>query len=296
MPIRFRERWTGKRGAAFLLVLLVAAIVWALETDSIIPSANPSAISCRDYKGHINALYELFPKDVAPPDRCAMTPPRCGPTGMLFNSDGMETYYYRSACYADLAQTSLDARYCDEVVERESMFFDGHYYSRDACLKRVARSRADREAPKIGGENVARIDGLTAQWDRQQNFIINLTLIPERPVPGFYAISAMAKLEGPATVFVALNPEHPAIAYDPGYDRLQPISRWILRLDSERIGPQLQFPVETAQLRDDLQRMGVGAFLLEVQLQFLESADGALADPAQPRGVYISQQAVRVDF
>ena len=62
MQIRFRERWTGKRGAAFLLIPLVAAVIWALETDSIIPSANPNTISCRDYKGHINALYELFSK------------------------------------------------------------------------------------------------------------------------------------------------------------------------------------------------------------------------------------------
>jgi len=184
MQIRVFKRRSRKHSAAFVLFVLGAVIIWTLETDSIIPRTGPSSISCRDYKNKINTLHDLFPKDIVAEDRCAMTPPACGLTGMIFNSKGKETYYYRSACYADLALSSSETRYCEEVEERWSLFFDGHYYSRDACLERVVRFRADRVAPRVGSENIARIDGLAAELDAQQNLVIHLTLAPELPLPG----------------------------------------------------------------------------------------------------------------
>ncbi len=276
------------------MLAIIAAGACALACDQATSVTASNGITCEAYEEKINALHELFPKGTTAQERCEMTPRDCGPTGLIFNPRGMETYHYRSACYAELARSTLEGRYCDEVEERRSLFFDGHFYSREACLERVAQLLADRSAPKIGGANIARVDSLEARFDGPRQLAIDLGLVPQYPVPGFYAIAATAEIEGPAEVFVALDPRHPAIVQSERYGRLLPISSSILRIDAGRPYGRIRLVSNANQLRDQLARGGARHFTLKIELQFLESADGALPDAAEPRKAYISQRAIRV--
>ena len=79
--------------------------------------------------------------------RCAAIPGGRYVTGLLFNPDGMQTYYDRARCFQELAVTQRDARLCGRVVQRRSWFLDGSAISPSACRARVAEQvRRDTEA------------------------------------------------------------------------------------------------------------------------------------------------------
>ena len=294
MSILPRKAWTLRQKIFWLIVACLALLLWSYETDRLLISDPAGVVGCAEYKENINSLHNLFPAALPAEERCARTPDKCGPTGLIANPSGMQTYYYRSQCYADLAESAGDETWCDQVVERPSLLFNGAYYSRTACLRRVQQRLADQSAPKVGPEQIARIASLTAAFAADGDLAIALTLSPDVPVPGSYALSTLAKI--PDTV-VALNPEHPAISYDDSYARLLPVGHWILSLSPERGGATpLNIAVQTGQLSETLKRAGAREFDLEVRLQFLQDTDGALSDPARPRAAYISEQSVRVPF
>lgn len=72
------------------------------------------------------------------PSRCASIPDDRYQTGLLFNPDGMQTYYDRARCFQELAVVLRDPRLCARVVQRRSWFLDGSAISPGACRKRVA--------------------------------------------------------------------------------------------------------------------------------------------------------------
>jgi hypothetical protein len=71
------------------------------------------------------------------PSRCASIPGDRYQTGLLFNPDGMQTYYDRARCFQELAVVLRDPRLCARVVQRRSWFLDGSAISPGACRKRV---------------------------------------------------------------------------------------------------------------------------------------------------------------
>jgi hypothetical protein len=295
----------GKRLARTHLLLLLAglllALLWAFETDKLPGRAADGPVSCREYTKNINSLYKIIPRDTPAEERCRLTPPRCGPTGLIFNPAGMQSYYYRSQCYHELAIASLDEAHCSAVVERRSLIFDGSHYSQQACLTTLRQIRADRAAPRVEPGAVARIDTLTAAFDQEQHFSVTLTLSPETPVYGTYAIATTAHLDmdspGAATgtaVTVALNASHPAIRRDRRYARLLPIGDELLQLTAELGQPaSLTYRADTGQLVAYLKRSTRRDFALRVRLQFLESTTGALAEPDIHRGAYISEKVMQ---
>lgn len=291
-----------RRRLLLTAALLLFVLLWAYETDRLFERDAPGSLSCAVYKENINSLYRLIPNATAPETRCQRTPPRCGPTGLLFNPAGMQTYYYRSQCYHDLAVSTLDAAFCAEVSERRSLLFDGSYYSVQACLAKIRQLHADRAAPRVDPAAVARIDALTAAFDQDQHLSVTLTFSPDLPVYGAYAIATTAHLHTDSTgtaqgsqVTLALNANHPAITRDRRYARLLPVGNEVLQLTPELGNPAaLTYRVDTGQLVEYLQRAGERGFRLSVRLQFLESAAGALADPALPRDAYISEKVMRI--
>jgi len=70
--------------------------------------------------------------------RCLAIPAGRYQTGLLFNPDGMQTYYDRARCWQELAVVMRDAQLCARVVQRRSWFLDGSAYSPGACRKRVS--------------------------------------------------------------------------------------------------------------------------------------------------------------
>lgn len=285
--------------AAVLLVLL-----WLYETDSVIDTPAPGTLSCAEYKENINQLYRLIPNDTAPGTRCRMTPPRCGPTGLLFNPPGMQTYYYRSQCYHELALATQNEAHCADVIERKSLLFDGSRLSQQACRARVRQIHADRAAARVDPATVARIDTLTAAYDRDRNLSITLSLAPAMPAYGTYAIATTAHLhrDDPGTaaateVTLALNASHPAISRDRRYARLLPIGDELLQLTPALGTPaRLTYRVDGGQLEDYLEHSARHDYTLEVRLQFLESTAGALADPDRPRQAYISRKVMNLSI
>lgn len=291
----------GVRRRRLLLTaaLLLFVLLWVYETDSLFEPDAPGTLSCSAYKANINSLYKLIPSDTTPEARCLLTPHRCGPTGLLFNPSGMQTYYYRSQCYHDLAIAALNEAHCTAVIERKSLLFDGSHYSPHACLARVRQIRADQAAPRVDPNRVARIETLAASFKQDRELAITLTLAPEKPVYGAYALTTTAQLDGDSTgtaqVTLALNASHPAITRDRRYARLLPVGDEVLQLTPEHGKPaSLTYRADAAQLVDYLKRTGGGRFTLSVRLQFLESAAGALADPALSRDAYISEKVMRI--
>jgi hypothetical protein len=282
--------------------LLLFILLWVYETDSLFEAETPGTLSCTTYKSNINSLYQVIPKDTAAEDRCRLTPPRCGPTGLLFNPPGMQSYYYRSQCYADLAVTTLNAAHCNAVIERKSLLFDGSHFSQQACLSRLSQIRADRDAPRIDPGRVARIETLSARFEQDGKLAITLTLAPGQPVYGYYALATTAWLDGSDTgteqvpqVTMALNASHPAITRDRRYARLLPVGNEVLQLSPGLGEPaSLTYLADAGQLVDYLKRATGGRFRLSVRLQFLESTSGALADPALPREAYISEKRMHL--
>jgi hypothetical protein len=297
----------GKRLARTRLLLLSAGLLlfvllWAFETDSLPGRGADEPISCREYKENINSLYKLIPHNTPAEERCRLTPPRCGPTGLIFNPAGMQSYYYRSQCYHELAIASLNEAHCAAVVERQSLIFDGSHFSQQACRATVRQIHADRAAPRVDPDAVARIDTLTAAFDREQQLAVTLMLSPDTPVYGAYAIATTAHLRTDGTgktpdtgVSLALNASHPAIRRERRYARLLPIGNEVLQLTPEFGKPaSLTYRANTGQLVDYLARSARRDLTLEVSLQFLESTAGALADPDIHRGAYISKSTLRV--
>ena len=282
--------------------LLLLALLWAFETDSLPGRGADGPISCREYKKNINSLYKLIPNDTPAEERCRLIPPHCGPTGLIFNPAGMQSYYYRSQCYHELAIALLNEAHCAAVVERQSLIFDGSHFSQQACLATVRQIHADRAAPRIEPDAVARINTLTAAFDREQHLAVTLTLSPDTPVYGAYAIATTAHLRTDSTgnapdtrVALAMNASHPAIRRDRQYARLLPVGGEVLQLTPELGTPvSLTYRTNTGQLVDYLERSTGRDFTLEVSLQFLESTAGALADPDIRRAAYISKSTRRV--
>ncbi|NNG13191.1 MAG: hypothetical protein HKM88_08090, partial [Halobacteria archaeon] len=236
----------GVRRRRLLLTaaLLVFVLLWAYETDSLFGPEAPGTLSCSAYKANINSLYKLIPSDTTPEARCLLTPHRCGPTGLLFNPPGMQTYYYRSQCYHDLAIASLNEAHCAAVIERKSLLFDGSHYSQHACLARVRQIRADQAAPRVDPNRIARIETLAASLEQDRELAITITLAPEKPVYGAYALTTTAQLDGGSTgtaqvpqVTLALNASHPAITRDRRYARLLPVGDEVLQLTPEHGKP-----------------------------------------------------------
>lgn len=57
---------------------------------------------------------------------------------------GGRTYYYRSACYQELARRTGNASWCAQVKERKTLFGDGSGVSPAQCARQVAQVQQDR--------------------------------------------------------------------------------------------------------------------------------------------------------
>jgi len=298
------KRWSRKKAIGLPVVALLAVFIWSIEAGRIVDPDPPGSVSCKGYEENINFRHSLFPKELSAAELCRLTPPKCGPTGMIFNPDGMETYYYQSQCYAELAYSTLDEEYCGRVVERRSLFLDGSYYSPGACRSRVRQFKLDVAAVKVGPDRIARIEMVETVFEPDEALTVMLALSPDTSVHGKYAIDAALHFAATGTVqpqrstsvTMAMNPVHPAISHDSSYARLRPISQWVLTL-SPALGNRLfvKYSVND-QMRSYFQRATVDELQLEVKLQFLESDDGTLADPNKGRDAYISAQTLTISL
>ncbi|MDZ7918696.1 hypothetical protein [Rhodoferax sp.] len=135
---------------------------------------------------------------------------------------GGRTYYYRSACYQELARRTGNASWCTRVEERKTLFGDGSGVSPAQCERQVAQVQSDRaEQQASAARHAAAVKGaftvrnVTATEQMQGDWQLQVAL--EGRLAGRYQLE-VARLTPKRVVLVSeeLKLEH---------DTLQ---RWLL--------------------------------------------------------------------
>ncbi len=288
---------------ATFLILKLSLFLQLVVPYSPAWGGEPGLVSCKQYKENINSLHKVFPPELKGEARCRAIPAECGPTGLLFNPDGMKTYYYRSQCYMDLALQEQKSEMCDSVLERKSFFFDGSYYSPHTCKAIIRLSQKDQAAPKISPENIVTITRLEAQIDEEKRMMVTLNLAPENPVFGTYSLALSAHYETEsqhgktAEATMALNPQHPNIYFKKKpYERFRLLSYWVIDFLPKSFTSRLTLKVGSRQI-DRIQKGLVGkSFNLEANLRFVESSEGGLPEMKKGYGRYSSSKSKVISF
>lgn len=199
---------------------------------------------------------------------------------MIFNGKGKATSYFKSQCYNDLAIKTLAEKYCDQVIERPSLFFDGAYYSPQACRDRIHMIKKDAATSKMESARIHRLQKIIPVI-KDGNLVITLAL-NDSDINGEYAldVTALYHDRNNAEVSESLNPEGAGIRYDQSFARLLAVNAWILPLRAHQKNvtftiPKNYFPDAV----DDIQ--------LKIKLQFLQADNGSIANPLK-RPDYIS--------
>lgn len=119
---------------------------------------------------------------------------------------GGRTYYYRSACYQELARRTGNVSWCTRVKERKTLFGDGSGVSPAQCERQVAQvqsnraeqqASAARHAAGVQGAFTVRNVKATEQPQGDWQLAVNL----EGSLPGRYRLE-VARLNPQRTILV----------------------------------------------------------------------------------------------
>lgn len=232
--------------------------------------------------------------------RCEAVPRGCGPTGLIFNPRGMHAYYYKSACYSELAEKTMDETFCDRVVERWSLF-DGSYYSPAACRERLAVLKTDTAAPKLDLKDKPRLEAVHVNLDGGRvSMRVDLKNVAWA---GRYAVAAETCLiettNGKDTRASYIQEiESPEVIVDNDIRRLRP---WIINnaLTTLHQGQDsLIFDLGPALIDRVLTELRNGAeATFGVSLQIIQTDQGGqIPDSEKYGGDYVSKHSVNVRF
>lgn len=119
---------------------------------------------------------------------------------------GGRTYYYRSACYQELARRTGNANWCAQVKERKTLFGDGSGVSPAQCERQVAQVQSDRaELQARAARHAAAVQGafavssVKASEQTQGDWLLLVKL--EGRLPGRYRLE-VARLTPQRTTLV----------------------------------------------------------------------------------------------
>jgi len=112
-------------------------------------AAGPCLAGAEREQNEQEATYLIIARGTSLPQFCSRIYP--GAThGLGFGSAGFQIYYTRSRCYFDVAVKTGDARLCDQVHTRSTLFLDGSGISRSECLKGVGgRKPGPKSEPNV---------------------------------------------------------------------------------------------------------------------------------------------------
>lgn len=82
-------------------------------------------------------------------------------TWLIFNPEGRQTFYLRSDCFQNMAVGDRNDGYCNEVVERKSLYFNGSAVSFEACRDAVRAQKLKDLAERVQPEAIHRIGKIT---------------------------------------------------------------------------------------------------------------------------------------
>ncbi len=119
---------------------------------------------------------------------------------------GGRTYYYRSACYQELARRTGNASWCAKVKERKTLFGDGSAVSPAQCERQVAQVQRDRAQQQAWAARHAAavqgaftVSGVKASEQAQGDWLLLVTL--EGRLPGSYRLE-VARLSPQRAILV----------------------------------------------------------------------------------------------
>lgn len=142
---------------------------------------------------------------------CAQMSPRSYVSGLTDGAwmalpGGGRTYYYRSACYQELARRTGNTSWCTQVKERKTLFGDGSGVSPAQCERQVAQVQSDRAEQQAWAARHAAavqgaftVSGVTASEQTQGDWMLLVTL--EGRLPGRYRLE-VARLTPRRTILV----------------------------------------------------------------------------------------------
>lgn len=256
----------------------------------MVPSPAEAVVSCSEYteRNEYSSLSEIIPPNLPEEKKCELIPDECGYTGLIFNPKGMQTSYFKSECYYDIAIKRLDKTFCDLVVERKSLIFNGSYYSPESCRKKIDATKADIAAPKMDPRNIHVIQKITPVI---KDGIITVTVdLINGTVGGYYTLAVSANY-GMTSASWNPNGVDIDIKYDRKFERFHPLNHWILHLDKDR--KSFVFTSDISRQIDDLKEASHAE--LTIELQFIQSDDGIIAD-MKKQDSYISRNKVYLNI
>ncbi|PIR38132.1 MAG: hypothetical protein COV35_07080 [Alphaproteobacteria bacterium CG11_big_fil_rev_8_21_14_0_20_39_49] len=241
------------------------------------------SISCKDYNDNINSLYLIFPKNISEESKCDMTPENCGVSGLFFNPDGMQAYYYKSKCYMKIAQKTLNEKYCDNVKERTSLFFDGSYFSKKSCLNKISRSKKRLDVTSANSDLTKRIETVKAKMHDKS---IEVDIFLTDGYAGKYKITASASSTvGKVNKYWILSNEITEASYKEIIKGFYSTEDWVINLsEKQRI---INFTIKGRYFKEFQELLSLKKDInFQIEITLIET-DSGKAPPAEKEGVHL---------
>ena len=240
------------KGIAALIVLLALFVAYSVADYLLFQK--PAYEDALDKINHMHGV-----------ETCRSVPSTTYETFLLFNPSNLQTYYFRSDCFQQVAVQTRDENLCDQVNERKSIFFDGSGVSATACRKAVAEARNKDFAERVRPESVHKIESIKIESAPSGD--IEVRFVPAGTLWGTYRFTISLIDRSGADLGMLNDLEtHLSDRRDPLFSSLQ--RRKIQALTAGRNGCEKVFAlrIDLKLLRDDhgqLQRSNLSADQLE---------------------------------
>jgi hypothetical protein len=198
-------------------------------------------------------------------ETCESIPASTYESFLIFAPSNMQTYYFRSSCFQQVAVQTRDAKLCDQVIERKAMLLDGSGISTNACHKAVLEQMNKDFAERVRPESIHKIERV--ELSTAPSGDIEVRVFPAGSLWGTYRFS-VALVGGSGDVVGMLNELDTHLS-----DRKDPLFASVPRRKIEELagsrkgcGGNLAIRASLKLLRDDkgqLQRSNLSPAQLE---------------------------------
>ncbi len=120
-------------------------------------------------------------------ETCQSIPASTYETFLIFNPSNVQTYFFRSYCFQQVAVQTRDEKLCDQVKERKTIFLDGSGVSAMACRKAVIDRKNQDFAERVRPESVHKIERV--EISSAPSGDIEVRVVPAGTVWGTYRFS-----------------------------------------------------------------------------------------------------------
>jgi hypothetical protein len=240
------------KGIAALLVLLALFVAYSVADYLLFQK--PAYEDALDKVNHMHGV-----------ETCRSIPATTYETFLLFNPSNLQTYFFRSYCFQEVAVQTRDENLCDQVKERKAIFLNGSGVSPMACRKAVAEIRNKDFAERVRPESVHKIESI--KIDSAPSGDIEVRFVPAGTLWGTYRFT-ISLIDPSGADLGMLNDleTHLSDRRDPLFASLQLRKIQALTAGRNGCGKIFALRIDLKLLRDDhaqLQRSNLSANQLE---------------------------------